>query len=306
MTREMPPSSRQSLVHALLSFLPEQSSPVVISVRPDQPRPTPIRTNGQRKQKLDLSYDPSLVFVLELVTILATRDTESVAMMGQPVADALQNVVRDSSNVHPLALSRAVYYMLLLLEASQDHSFVRAPVILHTISSYDQSILETAEREVTRGLALCLRHPSPLRSEMTNTPDFWLILRSLHTRVNVAGEIFNIVRNIVETKPTAVTADNYEATISLLTGFATAGSIGAAIEQQRDKRSPEQREKRQQKVERPPPQPTSQEREAVERGHKAVILVYQLTSRISDLIQQSHLERKEGTDISLEFKASDP
>ena len=291
----MPPASRHHLIHALLSFLPEQSSPVVISVKPDQPRPTPIRTNGQRKQKTNLtSYDPSLVFVLELATILATRDAKSVALMGQPVADALQNVVRDSSNAHPLALSRAVYYMLHLLEASQEHSFVRSPVILHTISSYDQPILEAAEVEIIQGLTICLRQPSPLRSEMTNTPDFWLILRSLHSRPNVAGQIFDIIRNVVEAKPTAVTADNYEATISLLTGFASAGSVGAAIEQQRDKRPAEQREKRQQKRERSPRKPTVQEREAVDRGHKAVIMIYNLTGRIPGLIEQSHLERKEG------------
>ena len=292
----MPPASRQSLVHALLSFLPEQSSPVVISVKPDQPRPTPIRANGQRKPKTNLtSYDPSLVFILELATILATRDPESVALMGQLVADALQNIVRDSSNSHPLALSRAVYYMLHLLEASHDHSFVRSPVILHTISSYDQSILEAAEVEVVSGLALCLRQPSSLRSEVTNTPDFWLILRSLQNRPNVAGPIFDIIRNVVEAKPTAVTADNYEATISLLTGFASAGSVGAAVEQQRDKRSPEQREKKQQKRDRSPRKPTVEEREAVDRGHRAVVMIYHLTSRIPGLIQQSHLERKEGT-----------
>lgn len=290
----MPLASRQSLIHALVSFLPEQSSPVVMSVKPDQPRPAPIRTNVQRKQKTELSYDPSLVFVLELATIVATRDAESVALMGQSVADMLQNVVRDTSNNHSLVLSRAVYYLLHLLEASQDHSFVRAPVILHTISGYEQSTLETAELEVTQGLALCLRQPSPLRSEMTNTPDFWLILRSLHARPNVAGRIFDIVRNVVEGRPTAVTADNYEAVISLLTGFASAGSVGAAVEQQRDKRSPEQREKRQQKRDTSPRKPTAEEKEAVERGHGAVVMIYQLTGRIPGLIEQSHLERKEG------------
>lgn len=290
----MPLASRQSLIHALVSFLPEQSSPVVMSVKPDQPRPAPIRTNVQRKQKTELSYDPSLVFVLELATIVATRDAESVALMGQSVADMLQNVVRDTSNNHSLVLSRAVYYLLHLLEASQDHSFVRAPVILHTISGYEQSTLETAELEVTQGLALCLRQPSPLRSEMTNTPDFWLILRSLHARPNVAGRIFDIVRNVVEGRPTAVTADNYEAVISLLTGFASAGSVGAAVEQQRDKRSPEQREKRQQKRDTSPRKPTVEEKEAVERGHGAVVMIYQLTGRIPGLIEQSHLERKEG------------
>lgn len=294
LSRKMPASSRQSLVQALLSFLPEQSSPVVMSVKPEQPRPTPIRTNGQRKPKTNLIYDPSLLFVLELATIAATRDAESVTLMGQPVADMLQNVVRDTSNNHPLVLSRAIYYLLHLLEASQDHSFVRAPVILHTISGYDQSILETAELEITQGLALCLRQPSPLRSEMTNTPDFWLILRSLHTRPSVAGQVSDIIRNVIEARPTAITADNYEAAISLLTGFASAGSVGAAIEQQRDKRSPEQREKRQQKNEKSTRKPSAEETEAVERGHKAVVMIYQLTGRISGLIEQSHLERKEG------------
>ena len=290
----MPSPSRQRLVHALLSFLPEQSSPVVMSVKPDQPRPTPIRTNGRRKPKTDLVYDPALVFVLELATIVTTRDAESVALMGQAVADMLQNVVRDTSNNHPLVLSRAVYYLLHLLEASQDLSFIRPAVILHTISGYEQSTLETAELEITQGLALCLRHPSPLRSEMTNTPDFWLILRSLHARPSVADRIYDIIRNVVEAKPTAVTADNYEAVISLLTGFASAGSIGAAVEQQRDKKLPEQREKRQQKRDPSPRKPTSEEREAVERGHRAVVMIYQLTGRIPGLIEQSHLERREG------------
>ena len=272
---------------------------MVISVKPDQPRPTPIRTNGQRKQKSDLVYDPSLVFLLELATIAATRDAESVTLMGQSVADMLQNVVRDTSNNHPLVLARAVYYLLYILEASQDFSFVRAPVILHTISGYEQSTLETAENEVTQGLALCLRRPSPLRSEMTNTPDFWLILRSLHARPTVAGQIFDLIRNVVEARPTAVTADNYEAVISLLTGFASGGSIGAATEQQRDKKSPEQREKRQQKKDTSSREPAPDEREAVERGHGAVVMIYQLTGRIPGLIKQSHLERKEGKQCSL-------
>ena len=36
------------------------------------------------------------------------------------------------------------------------------------------------------------------------------------------------------------------------------------------------------------------EAEAVERGHQAVILIYNLTSRVPGLIEQSHLEKREG------------
>ena len=115
----MPPEGRESLVQALLKQLPEQSSPVVIVVRPEKPAPTPIRTNGHQSKASTPAYDPSVVFVLELSTILATRDPNSVSLMGQAVADALQAVVRDSNNVHPLILSRAVFYLLYLLNASQ-------------------------------------------------------------------------------------------------------------------------------------------------------------------------------------------
>lgn len=115
----MPPQSRQSLVRALLKQLPEPSSPAVIVVRPDRTGPAPIRTNGHRTNSLKPTYDPSVVFVLEIATILATRDHDSVTLMGQAVADSLQIVVRDAANVHPLVLARAVFYLLYLLNASQ-------------------------------------------------------------------------------------------------------------------------------------------------------------------------------------------
>ena len=117
--RAMPPEGRQSVVQALLKKLPEPASPVVISVRPERHAPAPIRTNGHRTNPSSPTYDPSLVFVLELATILATRDQKSVALMGQATADALQTIVRDPANVHPLILSRAVFYLLYLLDTSQ-------------------------------------------------------------------------------------------------------------------------------------------------------------------------------------------
>jgi len=135
----------------------------------------------------------------------------------------------------------------------KDYSFVRAPVVLHTISSYDQSSLEKAAEPIVQGLALCIDDNTSLRKEMTNTPDFWLILRSLHALPQAAANTFDLVENIVTSKPPAVTADNYEDVVKLLNRFAAAGSVGAVTEQHRDKKSPEQqREKRTPKRERSP------------------------------------------------------
>ena len=117
----------------------------------------------------------------------------------------------------------------------QDHSFVRAPVIFHTIAGYDQSILEKASMPILNGLTLCIRNPSPLRNEITNTPDFWLILRSLYALPEAAGKAFDLVARVVDGHQAVVTADNYKDTVSLLNGFAAAGSVGAVIEQKRER-----------------------------------------------------------------------
>ncbi len=246
--------NRQSIVHALLKRVPE-SSPVVIVVKPDQPRPTPIRTNGHRNDSSSPAYDPSLVFTLELATIITTLDAESVALTGQLLADALQGIVRDPANVHSLVLSRAVFYLLKLLNGSQEHSFIRAPVILHTISSYDQAVLEKAAAPILQGLALCIREPSPLRNEMTNSPDFWSILQSLHGQ-QTAASILGLIQNVVSSEPPAVTADNYKATVLLLNDFAAGGSVGAMFEQGRTRKGTEQQgERRGQRREKPPNEP---------------------------------------------------
>lgn len=115
----MPADALKSLVEALLEHLPRESSPVVIVVKPDRPSLTPVRPNGHRSTSQGLLYDPSIVYLLELATIIALRDSETTAAVGEVVADALQNVVRDAANTHPLVVSRAVFYLLHLLNASQ-------------------------------------------------------------------------------------------------------------------------------------------------------------------------------------------
>lgn len=88
---------------------------------------------------------------------------------------------------------------------------------------------------VLKGLTLCIREPTDLRKQITKTPDFWSILNRLRQVPEAAGRAFDLVMMIVGVQPPAVTADNYGSIVSLLHEFAMAGSIGAAIEQKRDK-----------------------------------------------------------------------
>jgi brefeldin A-resistance guanine nucleotide exchange factor 1 len=70
---------------------------------------------------------------------------------------------------------------------------------------------------------------------MTNSPDFWSILRSILAVPEAAAPVFEIVQNVTVGIPSAITADNYEPAISLLNDFASAASAGALHEQKGDK-----------------------------------------------------------------------
>ncbi|KAI9842991.1 MAG: GDP/GTP exchange factor for ARF [Thelocarpon superellum] len=278
---DMPVDSIQALVLALLAYLPEQKSPVVIVVKPEVSLPS---TNGPRPTTKGIVYDPSIVFILELCTILALRDDAAMAVIGKDVAESLQSVMRDAKNVHATVLSRTIFYLLNLLRASHHHSFLRPPVVLHAISSFDPSIQQQSATSILKGIALCLRESGSLRIEMTNSPDFWSILETLGAAKESAAMVFAIVEDVTASDSSAITADNYELAVSQLNEFASAGSIGAITEQKQDATA------RKGKSPKPAQRP---EDEAVRRGARSIGIIYQFTGRVQNLIKQSQLERHE-------------
>lgn len=115
---QLPIESLRSLLMSLLEQIPEDGSPRVIVVKPELPAPAGARANGSKVKLNRPAYDPSLVFVLELATVLALRDEETVKELAKEVADALASVIRDASKLHPVVIARSVYYLLSLLKAS--------------------------------------------------------------------------------------------------------------------------------------------------------------------------------------------
>ena len=80
-----------------------------------------------------------------------------------------------------------------------------------------------------------MRGPWRLRNEIANIPDFWSILRGLHTSQEAASGIFDLLMGIMTDANAAITADNYEFAILALNDFASAGSASASIEQKRER-----------------------------------------------------------------------
>lgn len=281
---ELPVQSLQALTTALLSHLPEADSPRVMAVKPELP--SPARTNGTKSSTEAPTYNPAVVYVLELATILALRDEETITTLGADVADALQTVIRDADRLHSVALSRTVFYLLSLLRASNDHGYIRAPVVLHSISSFRQDLLRQCAQPILKGVHGCISGPVELRNEMASSPDFWSVLHILQPQAEAAALVFQISESVADGPNPAITPDNYEACVALLNAFATAGSVGARQEQQQQ--APRRGQPQQSTPEKKP-----EKSEAVVRGTRAIAIVSRLAGRVPGLIKQSQLETNE-------------
>lgn len=111
----LPVEALESLVEALLLQLPDDPSTIVMSVKSEADNGV---INGQKSTTSGPVYDPSVVYLLELCTVLALRDAETTNALGADVAEALQNVMRNASAYHSTMVSRTILYLLHLLHAS--------------------------------------------------------------------------------------------------------------------------------------------------------------------------------------------
>ncbi|EPS32545.1 hypothetical protein PDE_07505 [Penicillium oxalicum 114-2] len=281
--KSLPLSSLESLVGALLSQLPEENASAVIVVKPERPSPV-MRSPGSRADPNRPKYDPSMIFNLELATVLTLRDEQTLASLGESLATTLQTFTRDAKNLHPLTVSRVVSYLLNLLRLSHNQHFLRVPVVLHAISGYDQDVLDAVAVPTVQGLSRCISHTGRLRNEIAISPDFWSILQRLHQHEEASPLVFELLESIIYSMPDIITADNYESAVALANDFVTAGHVGSIDERQRDAHA------RRTKGIKPP---KASENKLVTRAVKSLGLIYHLTGRVPPLVKQSHLEERE-------------
>jgi len=285
-------------------MLPEDANPRVIVVKPEVPAPTPIRPNGPKAVSVQTPYNPSLVCLLELATVIAIRDEGTVKAFGKEVAEVLQNAIRDADHLHPVAASRLCYYIFCILKASnvstghvdnqslvindsKDHDFLRAPVVLHHMSSFNQDLIKASAQNILKGLLECIKSSTGLRNEIATSPDFWSLLHTLRALPDGAALAFRIIDEITNGAPPAISADNYEGAVTLLNAFALAGG---EIPQDQRRGQPTRRGRPQQQPALSVTDKKPARSDTVLRGIQAMTLMQNLSNRVPYLIEQSQLE----------------
>lgn len=128
--RNLPVNALQPLVQALLSQLPDEASSTIIAVKSDGGNTS---VNGQKTTANGPIYDPAFVYILELSSMLALRDEETIEKLGAEVSEALQNVVRNATSYHPTVVGRVVFYLMSLLHAS--YVGIPASFLLHILTT---------------------------------------------------------------------------------------------------------------------------------------------------------------------------
>ena len=62
----------------------------------------------------DKSYDPSMLFLLELATSLAIRDVESMRDLSGELAGYCTEILRQRKHLHPILVERTLIYLMAL------------------------------------------------------------------------------------------------------------------------------------------------------------------------------------------------
>ena len=101
---------------------------------------------------------------------------------------------------------------------------MRAPVVLHAVSSFEQDTLDISAGTIVAGLTRCVNQAAPLRTEITTSPDFWSILQRLHKHQEAAPATFELLQTIVESNQPSIGSDNYESAVGLANDFASAAA----------------------------------------------------------------------------------
>lgn len=148
-------------MEALLGQLPddESSTVPVITVKPENGPSSPA-SGGNKVAHTKPTYDPAVVYVLELCTVLALRTPETIQLLGKHVAEALQTILRNSGRYHSALVSRAAYYQFNMLKASYVSRLESPPLPPGLVANQPGSRLRSRSRIITYDLQLPPRYGS--------------------------------------------------------------------------------------------------------------------------------------------------
>ncbi|KAF8606445.1 Sec7-domain-containing protein [Ceratobasidium sp. AG-I] len=213
-------------------------------------------------------YDPTSVFLLEMMVSIAVQTSEHIDETWPIVFEHLSTILSSSMKYSVLLVERAVVGLLRLCRVASSKPSLRDQIYisLDILGGLPPAVFNATTEQIVAGLALLVQEQPSVISSQTEWALVFGLLRGSIVNPEAARTSFDLLVQMAST-PERISSDNISGLITSIEEFATAAGNGVGGKRSRQGRVP------------PPLAPDA----SVERGVKAVGLLAELKRAIPNL-----------------------
>ncbi|KAI0709041.1 Sec7-domain-containing protein [Earliella scabrosa] len=238
--------------------------------------------SAQQGGQYTLPYDPSSVFLLEIMVSIARQTPQHIEEVWQVylIHNHLSALLSTPTQYSILLIERAVVALLRLCLILAEHHTLRDQIYLSfdLLARLPPTVSSAVAEQVVAGLTLILQQHREIIRSQTEWNVVFALLRSTISHPEASRQSFDILASLAtEGTQELVTPDNFVGLVNALDEFATAASVAVDAQQQG---------RRTQSL-------TAASSPIVERGRKAIDLIADLKKCWPRFIESSGLQRNQ-------------
>ncbi|KAH9997514.1 Sec7-like domain protein [Russula vinacea] len=216
-----------------------------------------------------LPYDPASVFLLEMMVSIVCKTPEHIEELWPIVFEHLSLLLKSSRMYSVLLVERAVVPQPSQLRDQIYLSF-------DLLGGLPPVVANSVAEQIISGLILIVKNHREVISSQTEWNIVLALIRSSVSNLEAARASFDLIqRLIVEGPERCISVDNIIGLVAVLDDFASAAGIAAEVEQHAGRR----------------PQSTSTSSSVIDRGQKAVDLMFEVLKCIPSLTESRNESR---------------
>ncbi|KAH7926301.1 Sec7-domain-containing protein [Leucogyrophana mollusca] len=234
---------------------------------------TPLSSDGS----YTLPYDPASVFLLETMVSIACQTSHCIEDLWPILFEHLSALLSASTHYSVLLIERAVVALLRLClilaqkKALRDQLYIS----LDLLAGLPPFVANSVAEQVVAGVSLIIQHRDIVSSQ-TEWNLVFALLRSTISHPEAARSSFDLIVGLTSQESSQwVTPDNFTGLVTILDDFASAA--GSSINSHP------------QKGRRPQPQASS-DTPSIERGRKAIDILFDLKRFIAPFTETNKLQ----------------
>ncbi|TFY68249.1 hypothetical protein EVG20_g3640 [Dentipellis fragilis] len=222
-----------------------------------------------------LPYDPASVFLLEMMVSIVCQTSDHIDELWPIVFEHLRLVLSAAPRYSILLIERAVVSLLRICQILTTKPSLRDQIYISfdLLGGLPPIVANSVAEQIISGLALILQNHREVVRSQTEWNLVLALVRSTISHLEAARTSFDLIQQFVaEGKDQSVTVDNIPGLIAVLDDFSTAAGIIIEVEQQTSRRRPTS---------------DSASSPVVDRGRKAIDLLYEILKLLPSLTEKT-------------------